>query len=184
MEQILSQGSRQGIRLSRSGWEKRWRTGSEKRGVAVKMGKVWLVGAGPSDAGLLTLKGKAVLGAELIVYDRLVGAEILFDAPPEAEQIDVGKRAGSHTLPQEEINRLFYFERPGTGVRLIPLERRRPILCSAEAAKRPASCKNMEWNLRLFPVSPLLFLSRHMRGFRLHRGAAGGICGDGTPGGR
>lgn len=77
----------------------------------MKMGKVWLVGAGPSDAGLLTLKGKAVLErAELIVYDRLVGAEILSMLPPEAKQIDVGKRAGSHTLPQEEINRLLLRE--------------------------------------------------------------------------
>ena len=70
-------------------------------------GKVWLVGAGPSDVGLLTVKGKEVLErAQVVVYDRLVGAGILALIPQEAETIDVGKRAGNHTMPQEEINRL------------------------------------------------------------------------------
>lgn len=70
-------------------------------------GKVWLVGAGPSDPGLLTVKGKAVLEqAQAVVYDRLVGDGILALIPEAAEKIDVGKRAGSHTMPQEEINRL------------------------------------------------------------------------------
>ena len=49
-------------------------------------GKVWLVGAGPSDGGLLTLKGKAVLEqAEVVVFDALVGPEILAWIPPQAE---------------------------------------------------------------------------------------------------
>ena len=72
-----------------------------------KTGKVWLVGAGPGDPGLLTVKGQEVLaGAEVVVYDRLVGPGILARIPPEAETIDVGKRAGSHPVPQEEINRI------------------------------------------------------------------------------
>ena len=54
-------------------------------------GKVWLVGAGPSDGGLLTLKGKAVLEqAEVVVFDALVGPEILAWIPPQAEKINVG----------------------------------------------------------------------------------------------
>ena len=62
-------------------------------------GKVWLVGAGPSDVGLLTVKGKEVLErAQVVVYDRLVGAGILALIPQEAETIDVGKRAGNHTM--------------------------------------------------------------------------------------
>ena len=70
-------------------------------------GKVWLVGAGPSDGGLLTLKGKAVLDqAEVVVYDALVGPEILAWIPPQAEKINVGKRAGHHRKTQEEINRI------------------------------------------------------------------------------
>lgn len=73
----------------------------------MKQGKVWLVGAGPSDPGLLTIKGKSVLEkADAIVYDRLVSAGILAMAPFGAKLIDVGKNAGNHTLPQEEINAL------------------------------------------------------------------------------
>ncbi|MCI8280261.1 MAG: uroporphyrinogen-III C-methyltransferase [Lachnospiraceae bacterium] len=75
------------------------------------MGKVWLVGAGPWDAGLLTLKGKEVLSrAQVVVYDRLVGPGILSMIPENAECIDVGKQAGNHTMPQEEINQVLLRE--------------------------------------------------------------------------
>ncbi len=75
------------------------------------MGKVWLVGAGPWDAGLLTLKGKEVLSrAQVVVYDRLVGPGVLSMIPEDAECIDVGKRAGNHTMPQEEINQVLLRE--------------------------------------------------------------------------
>ncbi|MEG1947575.1 MAG: uroporphyrinogen-III C-methyltransferase [Lachnospiraceae bacterium] len=70
-------------------------------------GKVWLVGAGPSDVGLLTVKGKEILEqAQVVVYDRLVGDSILNLISPKAQKIDVGKRAGNHTMIQEEINQL------------------------------------------------------------------------------
>lgn len=70
-------------------------------------GKVWLVGAGPSDPGLMTIKGMQVLQkAEVVVCDALIGAEILQMIPKNAERIYVGKRAGCHTMPQEEINML------------------------------------------------------------------------------
>lgn len=70
-------------------------------------GKVWLVGAGPSDPGLFTLKGKAVLAqAQVVVYDALVGAGVLAMIPEQAETIYVGKRAGNHAMTQEEINEL------------------------------------------------------------------------------
>ncbi|HWQ30323.1 MAG TPA: uroporphyrinogen-III C-methyltransferase [Negativicutes bacterium] len=76
-----------------------------------KAGKVWLVGAGPSDAGLLTLKGFRVLqDAEVVVYDRLVGIEILSMIPKKAKKIDVGKRPEYHKIPQEEINRILLTE--------------------------------------------------------------------------
>lgn len=69
--------------------------------------KVYLVGAGPGDPGLFTLKGKRLLEkAEVVVYDRLVGDDILAMANPEAEMIYVGKVSGRHALPQDEINAL------------------------------------------------------------------------------
>ena len=64
----------------------------------IKTGKVWLVGAGPGDAGLLTLRGREVLeAAQSVVYDALVGDGILGWIPEGASQIYVGKRGGSHT---------------------------------------------------------------------------------------
>lgn len=70
-------------------------------------GKVYLVGAGPGDPGLITIKASKLLAqADVIVYDYLVNELILQQARPEAEKIYVGKRAGSHTMPQSEINRL------------------------------------------------------------------------------
>lgn len=73
----------------------------------MKAGSVILVGAGPGDPGLLTRKGLEVLRqAEVVVYDRLVGPEILSLIPEAAEKIDVGKQASHHPVPQEEINRI------------------------------------------------------------------------------
>lgn len=70
-------------------------------------GKVWLAGAGPGDAGLLTVKAEMLCKkADVIVYDALVSTEILCWIPQEKEMIHVGKRAGKHSMPQEEINRL------------------------------------------------------------------------------
>lgn len=74
-------------------------------------GKVWLVGAGPGDAGLLTLKGAQVLAqAETVVYDRLVGDGILAMMPESARLINVGKEGGHHPVPQHEINRILLRE--------------------------------------------------------------------------
>jgi uroporphyrinogen III methyltransferase/synthase len=71
------------------------------------LGKVYLVGAGPGDPGLLTLRGREVLGlAEVVVYDALISQRLLDYAPPTAERIYVGKRAAEHTLSQDGINRL------------------------------------------------------------------------------
>ena len=69
-------------------------------------GKVWLVGAGPGDRGLFTLKGLEVLqNADVVVYDALVGDEVMALIPEQAEKINVGKRSGNHRMPQEQINR-------------------------------------------------------------------------------
>jgi uroporphyrinogen III methyltransferase/synthase len=73
----------------------------------VPHGKVYLVGAGPGDPGLLTIKGREALRrAEVVVYDYLANETFLRYAPSEAEHIYVGKKGGDHTLSQEGINRL------------------------------------------------------------------------------
>ena len=68
---------------------------------------VYLVGAGPGDPGLLTLKGRdAIACADAVVYDRLVSPRTLDHARPDAVRIYVGKGPRSHAMPQEEINGL------------------------------------------------------------------------------
>lgn len=74
-------------------------------------GKVWLVGAGPGDSGLFTLKGKAVLEkADVVVYDALVGQGILTMIPETAELIFAGKRSGNHYRKQGDTNRVLLEE--------------------------------------------------------------------------
>ncbi|MDL2286121.1 uroporphyrinogen-III C-methyltransferase [Desulfococcaceae bacterium OttesenSCG-928-F15] len=78
-------------------------------------GKVFLIGAGPGDPGLFTLKGKECLEkASVVIYDYLASPALLSFANPEAEIIYVGKKGGDHTLPQEEINALIV-EKAKTG---------------------------------------------------------------------
>lgn len=69
--------------------------------------KVYLVGTGPGDVELITLKGYRLISqADVILYDHLIPLELLEYAKPTAELISVGKFARKHTLPQEEINKL------------------------------------------------------------------------------
>ena len=73
----------------------------------MKAGICYLVGAGPGDPGLFTLKGRACLErAEVVVYDYLCNPLLLKWAPDSAEKIYVGKKAGTHARSQEEINAL------------------------------------------------------------------------------
>lgn len=73
------------------------------------MSKVYLVGAGPGDPELVTLKAARVLAeADVILYDQLANPEVLRHCRPDAELVFVGKTKGDHTLAQGEINELLY----------------------------------------------------------------------------
>src|SRR5437773_1243683 len=83
---------------------------------------VALVGAGPGDPGLMTVRGLALLRrADVVVYDRLVDPRLLDEARPDAIRVFVGKASGAHTLPQREINALLV-RHAGRGRRVVRLK--------------------------------------------------------------
>jgi len=85
-------------------------------------GRVYLVGAGPGDPGLLTLRGREALAlADVVVYDALLSPRLLDHAPPAAERVYVGKRAAQHTLSQDDINALLV-ERARAGRTVVRLK--------------------------------------------------------------
>lgn len=85
-------------------------------------GKVSLVGAGPGDPGLMTVRGlERLRQAEVVIYDRLVDENILKEANTKAEKIYVGKASSRHTLDQEAINRLL-IEKAKEGKRVVRLK--------------------------------------------------------------
>ena len=91
-------------------------------------GRVILVGAGPGDPDLLTLKAiRALKSADVILYDRLIGLGVLDHARREAEMICVGKEKGNHSIPQDEINRLL-IERARAGQTVVRLKGGDPLI--------------------------------------------------------
>ena len=94
----------------------------------MRTGTVILVGAGPGDPGLLTRKGlEAIARAQVVVFDRLVGPEILGLIPENAEKIDVGKQASNHPVPQHRINQIL-LEKALEGKRVVRLKGGDPFL--------------------------------------------------------
>jgi len=96
--------------------------------MAEKEGKCFLVGAGPGDLGLVTLRAKECIErAEVIVYDYLCNPEMLRWAPEKAELIFAGKKAGAHTMTQDEINALLV-EKTREGKNVVRLKGGDPFL--------------------------------------------------------
>ncbi|NLC69858.1 MAG: uroporphyrinogen-III C-methyltransferase [Desulfuromonadaceae bacterium] len=95
---------------------------TEDEEVKEKPGTVFLVGAGPGDPGLITVKGlRCLREAEVVVYDLLANPLLLEEAPPRAERIFVGKSRGFHPTPQEKINELLV-ERARRGKKVVRLK--------------------------------------------------------------
>lgn len=91
-------------------------------------GKLTLVGAGPGDPELFTLKGvKALKAADVILYDALVHPQLLTYASESAEKVFVGKRAGEHSLIQDEINKLIV-KYAGAGKHVVRLKGGDPFI--------------------------------------------------------
>jgi len=108
----------------------------------VRRGKVYLVGAGPGDPGLLTQKGLRCLeGADVVVYDRLLDEQLLKLAPPKAERLYVGKAAGEHTKEQAEINRLL-IAKAGEGKTVVRLKGGDPYVLGRGGEEAEALAKN------------------------------------------
>ncbi|MCW7077088.1 MAG: uroporphyrinogen-III C-methyltransferase [Candidatus Syntrophoarchaeum sp.] len=90
--------------------------------------KVYLVGSGPGDPELLTVKARRLIDeADVILYDQLCGEEIIRSFPQRAQLISVGKFASRHTVPQNEINRLL-IEKAGDGKIVVRLKGGDPYL--------------------------------------------------------
>src|SRR5205085_1854329 len=108
---------------------------SEK--AATKAGRVYLVGAGPGDLGLVTLRAKECIEtADVIIYDHLANPEMLGWSRDGADVIYAGKQAGEHTLTQEEINWLMV-EKARSGKQVVRLKGGDPFVFGrgAEEAK-------------------------------------------------
>lgn len=104
-------------------------------------GKVWLIGAGPGSSELLTVKAKRLIETgECIVYDRLIGMEILSMLPAGARLIDVGKSPGYHAVPQGEINRILVREAK-LGRKVIRLKGGDPFLFGRGGEEVEALCE-------------------------------------------
>ena len=99
-------------------------------------GKVYLIGAGPGDLGLMTLKAVEVLKqADTVVFDRLINPHVLKLVPKDVELIDVSKFPGNHTIPQAEINCILA-DKALQGKKVIRLKGGDP-LSLGEAVKKP-----------------------------------------------
>lgn len=113
-------------------------------------GTVWLVGAGPGDPELLTLKAVGLIeAADIIFYDALVGPGVLALIPPHVDRVSVGKRSGRHSKDQQSIDALLVAA-AHTGRRVVRLKGGDPSLF-ARAAEETAALRTAGHRVRICP---------------------------------
>jgi uroporphyrinogen III methyltransferase/synthase len=119
-----------------SGWPPN--SSSKSMSSKEKSGKVYLVGAGPGDLGLVTLRARELIErADVIVHDHLVNSEMLGWARDEAEIVYAGKKAGEHALPQDKINALL-IEKARAGKEVVRLKGGDPFVFGRGAEEAEA----------------------------------------------
>lgn len=104
-------------------------------------GTVYLVGAGPGDPGYVTARARELVGlADVLVYDRLIPPSLVGDVPARCERIDVGKRAGDHTMRQPDINAVLV-DRALSGACVVRLKGGDPYLFG-RGGEEAAACQS------------------------------------------
>ncbi len=138
-------------------------------------GKVYLVGAGPGDPDLLTLKAARLLGqADVIVHDGLVSQEILALASPSARLISVAKKRSLHSVPQDQINQILVSE-AGRGQLVVRLKGGDPFIFG-RGGEEADDCKAAGVEVEIVPgISAALGCAAQARMPLTHRDASSAV---------
>jgi uroporphyrin-III C-methyltransferase len=146
--------------------------GGPDAGASARGGKVWLVGAGPGDPELLTLKALRVMqAADVLVHDRLISAAVLDLAAPRARRLYVGKRKSHHSVPQDELNELLV-ALAGEGLQVVRLKGGDPFVFG-RGGEEMLACREAGVACEVVPgVSAALAASASAGAPLTHRGLA------------
>ena len=139
-------------------------------------GKVFIVGAGPGADDLITLRGlHALRQAEVVLYDALIGADLLDQVPESAERIYVGKRCGRHSMKQEEIIRLI-LAKAGEGRTVVRLKGGDPLIFG-RGGEEALACAEAGVDFEIVPGVSAVLGAAGFAGIPLtHRGISSSVA--------